>query len=104
MPQVFTSWSGGKDSCFACYLATISGLKVHCLVNMVTDDGKRSWTHGLPNELLQAQSQAISVPLVQRRTTMADYEAEFSQSGAEAVIASAERFIEKAMAILDIGK
>ena len=31
----------------------------------------------------------------------ADYEAEFSQSGAEAVIASAERFIEKAMAILN---
>ena len=33
----------------------------------------------------------------------ADYEAEFSQSGAKAVIASAERFIEKATAILDIG-
>jgi len=33
----------------------------------------------------------------------ADYEAEFSQSGAKAVIASAERFIEKATAILGIG-
>lgn len=32
----------------------------------------------------------------------ADYEAEFSQSGAKAVIASAEKFIEKAAAILDI--
>ena len=32
----------------------------------------------------------------------ADYEAEFSQSGAKAVIASAERFIEKAVAILDV--
>ena len=30
----------------------------------------------------------------------ADYEAEFSQSGAKAVIASAERFITKAVAIL----
>ena len=30
----------------------------------------------------------------------ADYEAEFSQSGAKAVIASAKRFIEKAVAIL----
>lgn len=30
----------------------------------------------------------------------ADYEAEFSQSGANAVIASAERFIIKAVAIL----
>ena len=34
----------------------------------------------------------------------ADYEAEFSQSGAKAVIASAGRFIEKAMAILNVEK
>jgi len=34
----------------------------------------------------------------------ADYEAEFSQSGAKAVIASAEKFIEKATAILGIGE
>lgn len=32
----------------------------------------------------------------------ADYEAEFSQSGAKAAIASAERFIQKAAAILDM--
>ena len=32
----------------------------------------------------------------------ADYEAEFSQSGAKAVIASAGRFIEKAVAILNV--
>jgi len=34
----------------------------------------------------------------------ADYEAEFSQAGAKAVIASAERFIEKATVILDISE
>ena len=34
----------------------------------------------------------------------ADYEAEFSQSGVKAVIASAEKFIEKAAAILDISE
>jgi hypothetical protein len=32
----------------------------------------------------------------------ADYEAEFSQSGTKAVIASAEKFIEKAAGILGI--
>ena len=77
MPQVFASWSGGKDCCFACYRASVSGLKVRYLANMVTEDGKRSWTHGLSLELLQMQSQAIGIPLVQRRTTMANYEAEF---------------------------
>jgi len=34
----------------------------------------------------------------------ADYEAEFSQSGAKAVIASAEKFIEKAAAILGVSE
>jgi len=77
MPQVFTSWSGGKDSCLACYQAKVSGLEVHYLANMVTEDGSRSWTHGLSAELLQMQSQAVGIPLIQRRTTMANYEAEF---------------------------
>jgi diphthine-ammonia ligase len=77
MPWVFTSWSGGKDSCLACYQAGVSRLEVRYLVNMVTEDGKRSWTHGQSAELLQVQSQAIGIPLIQRRTTMNNYENEF---------------------------
>ena len=77
MSQVFASWSGGKDCCFACYRASLSGLKVRYLANMITEDGKRSWSHGLSAELLQVQSQAIGIPLVQRRTTRDKYEAEF---------------------------
>ena len=80
MHQVFASWSGGKDSCFACYRATVHGLKVRYLLNMITEDGKRSWTHGLSTELLQIQSQAIGIPLAQRRTTMANYETEFKDT------------------------
>ena len=77
MTQVFTSWSGGKDSCFACYLATINNMEVRYLANMITEDGKRSWTHGQTPELLQIQAQAIGIPLIQHRTTGAGYEAEF---------------------------
>ncbi len=77
MHQVFTSWSGGKDSCFACYQASAGGLKVRYLLNMITEDAKRSWTHGLSTELLQIQSKAIGIPLVQRQTTTANYETEF---------------------------
>lgn len=80
MPSVFVSWSGGKDSCFAGYQAVAKGLKVGYLLNMVTEDGKRSWTHGQSAELLQVQSQAIGIPLVQRRATMASYEAEFKKA------------------------
>ncbi len=80
MHQVFVSWSGGKDSCFACYQAAVSSLKVRYLLNMITEDGKRSWTHGLSTELLQMQSQAIGIPLVQRQTSMANYETEFKDT------------------------
>jgi diphthine-ammonia ligase len=77
MHQVFTSWSGGKDSCFACYRASASGLKVRYLLNMITEDGKRSWSHGQPAELLQLQSKALGIPLIQCRTTRENYETEF---------------------------
>lgn len=80
MEQVFTSWSGGKDCCLACYRANTSGLNVRYLLNMITEDGKRSWSHGLSSELLKVQSEAIEIPLVQRQTTRADYEAEFKNT------------------------
>ena len=79
MHQVFTSWSGGKDSCFACYQATGNGRQVRYLLNMITEDGQRSWTHGLSSELLQMQAQAMGIPLMQKRTTMADYEVDFKK-------------------------
>lgn len=77
MHQVFASWSGGKDCCLACYRASVGGLKVRYLANMVTENGRRSWTHGLSSELLQVQSRAIGIPLIQRRTTRDNYEVEF---------------------------
>ena len=83
MQQVFTSWSGGKDSCLSCYLATINNLQIRYLSNMITEDGKRSRTHGQTPELLKVQSQAIGIPLVQRRASWASYEVEFKNMIAE---------------------
>ncbi len=77
MEQVFVSWSGGKDCSFACYKAMANGLRVRYLLNMATEDGKMSWTHGLSSEVLQIQSQAIGIPLVQRQTVSKAYEASF---------------------------
>jgi diphthine-ammonia ligase len=78
MKQVFTSWSGGKDSCFACYQAVQSGLEVRYLVNMMDEDGRWSWIHRFSTDLLEKQSQAIGIPLVQRRSTMPTYETDFN--------------------------
>ncbi len=80
MKHVFASWSGGKDSCLACYQTRVSGLKVRHLVNMITEDGKRSWTHGQSAQLLQVQAEAVGIPLVQRQTTMDGYETKFKDT------------------------
>ena len=77
MHQVFVSWSGGKDSCLACYRAVNNGMKVCYLANTVSEDGKRSFSHGLFAEVIQVQSQAMGIPLVQRPTNSTNYEAEF---------------------------
>ncbi len=77
MERAFISWSGGKDCCLACYRAVASGLQIRYLLNMVTEDGQRSRSHGLAAKWLQMQAQAIGIPLVQRSTTGTDYETEF---------------------------
>ena len=80
MEHAFISWSGGKDSCLAYYRAIRNGIKARYLLNMVREDGSRSRSHGLATEWLQMQAQAIGIPLVQRQTSWADYEAEFKKA------------------------
>ena len=73
------SWSGGKDSCLACYKAISIGFKVSHLLNMISEEGVSSRSHGLAAALIAAQAQAIGIPVVQRRTTWDSYEHEFKQ-------------------------
>ncbi len=80
MEQAFVSWSGGKDCCLAYHHAVINGLAIQFLVNMVNEDGKLSRSHGISAQWLQMQAQAIGIPLVQRRTTSTNYEAEFKST------------------------
>ncbi len=77
--QVVASWSGGKDSCLACYRAKLNGLDISCLVNFINETGERSRSHGIRAELLRAQAGAIGIPIVQRRTTWETYELEFKK-------------------------
>ena len=77
MKLVFASWSGGKDCCLACYRAVISGLDVCYLANTISEDGKRSRSHGISADVILTQAEDIGIPIVQRRTTGATYEAEF---------------------------
>lgn len=80
MKQTFVSWSGGKDGCLSCYRAVKNGHEIRYLVNMITEDGKRSRSHGLSSEVLRMQSEAIGIPLIQKRTSRETYEAEYKNA------------------------
>lgn len=80
--KVIVSWSGGKDSCFACYTALARGYEVAHLVNFVSRQFGRVSFHGIRAHLIYRQAQAIGIPLVQHKVPpdMALYEQTFKQA------------------------
>jgi diphthine-ammonia ligase len=77
--KVVASWSGGKDSCFACHKAIQQGCNVANLLIMMSDKGKSNF-HMISSELLDAQSQALEIPIVKWNTTPDTYEQEFKKA------------------------
>jgi len=76
--KAFVSWSGGKDVTLSLYKAVKeNNLEVKYLLNMVSEDGTKSRTHGINSKLLKAQSEALDIPIIQRPTTWNTYEKEF---------------------------
>jgi diphthine-ammonia ligase len=74
MKEAFVSWSGGKDCCQAAYRAVQEGFKISCLLNMITNDKRRSCSHGLSARWIRLQAQALGLPLIQQPTTFHSYE------------------------------
>jgi len=77
--RAISSWSGGKDSCLACYKAMQEGYSVEYLLNFISRESKRGCFHGLEARLLQFQANLIGIPLVQWQVSpdMQKYEEEF---------------------------
>ena len=65
MNTAISSWSGGKDSCFACYLALTQGYRVTHLVNFISREFRRVSFHGTRAHLISRQAEAIGIPLAQ---------------------------------------
>ena len=57
----------------------MQGHQVSYLVNFVSEDGKRSRSHGIKAEVLDLQSKAIGIPLIQVKTSWGDYEENFKK-------------------------
>jgi uncharacterized protein (TIGR00290 family) len=68
------SWSGGKDSSYAFFKALQLGYKPAVLLNVMNEYGDRSRSHGITKPLLQAQADAISLPIHFFNSSWSDYE------------------------------
>lgn len=86
------SFSGGKDSTLALYKAMQVGQAIGLIV-MLEEEGKRSRSHGMPPAIIQAQAEAIGLPVYTAATSWEDYETHFmkllahaKQQGAEVLI------------------
>jgi len=75
-----SSWSGGKDSCFAYYRAIEGGYDISHLLNFISKEYQRVSFHGTEAKLIQLQAEAIGIPLVQKETTWDGYEQEFKDA------------------------
>ena len=73
----FCSWSGGKDCCLALYHAIQNGGTAKALVTMLTEEGDRSRSHGLPIGVIQQQAAALGMPLIVYKSSWDDYEETF---------------------------
>lgn len=78
--KAFCCWSGGKDSCMALFRALNEKFNVVYLLNMISEDGKHSRSHGISSDLLKLQSESIGIPIVQSNASWENYENEFKNT------------------------
>jgi len=85
--KVISSWSGGKDSCLACYKAIKEGHEVCFLLNFISEEYKRCCFHGVSSDILRKQSEAVGIPIVQREVPadMTGYEDKFKIAVSELI-------------------
>ncbi|MDD5156261.1 MAG: diphthine--ammonia ligase [Candidatus Omnitrophica bacterium] len=83
--KAISSWSGGKDSCLACYRAMQQGYDIKLLLNFISRESRRGCFHGIEGRLLKFQAGLIGIPLVQKEVSpdMNKYESEFKAAVTE---------------------
>ncbi|MFA6371212.1 MAG: diphthine--ammonia ligase [Methanothrix sp.] len=77
--NAIVSWTGGKDGCLSCYKAMNDGYRIAHLLHFTNQ--KKTGSHELNPALIQAQAQAIGLPLLQQ--DFRSYEEEFKKAAQE---------------------
>jgi diphthine-ammonia ligase len=90
--KVVASWSGGKDSAYAYYLATQQGHQVINLLTMMMSKEKSNF-HMIPSGILDAQAEALGIPLIKKTTSAATYETDFKAALKECKSRGAEGLV-----------
>jgi diphthine-ammonia ligase len=80
MNYFVTSWSGGKDSCFAMMQAIRLGYTPVVLLNMMNENGRVSRSHAIPKEILGKQAAMLGLPIVTMPARWEDYEQFFIET------------------------
>lgn len=80
MRKFVSSWSGGKDSCYAYMLAVAQGMQPAALLNMMNENGQVSRSHAIPKRILDKQAAALQVPLITSPASWSNYEEIFINS------------------------
>ena len=76
--KALCSWSGGKDSCYALIQAITQGIRPMVLLNVLNEEGQISRSHGIPREILHAQSERAKIPIHTISSSWNDYEKNFT--------------------------
>jgi uncharacterized protein (TIGR00290 family) len=80
--KVVASWSGGKDSAYALYLAKQQGHEVVNILTMMMSEEKSNF-HMIRSDILDAQAEAMGIPLIKKKTSNETYERDFKSVLAE---------------------
>ncbi len=78
--KAVVSWSGGKDGCYACYLAPSLGYQVSFLLTMVSRQFQRSGGHGIEAQLMRQQAEATGIRMLQQDYAGDNYEEMFKSA------------------------
>jgi diphthine-ammonia ligase len=80
--KVVASWSGGKDSAYALYLAKQQGHEIVNILTMMMSEEKSNF-HMIRSDILDAQAEAMGLPLIKKKTSNETYERDFKAVLAE---------------------
>jgi len=78
--NVISSWSAGKDSCYALMMALKQGNNLVALLNMMNENNKISRSHGIPLSLLNQQANLLNIPLLAVAASWESYELKYIEA------------------------